>query len=281
MKIVYEVGLDDILAFQLHHERTRPTASWIAPVLFAPLLVTAAVLGWWGTVGLATGVAASWTAILSLYSGPSASAVHRNHAAGLYQGVVGRHELELAEGRLVERHECGEQTTKLERLHGIERTETHAFIRTSPLAAHVVPRAAVSEGDFDLFLEALSEAVVAAKPSPPAFPGCGGRAPLVLRADRRGAASGLALSVVLLAACAWGFWQGWSTGRFTEDSMGLVPVVCLTCAAGYLVLKLAGHALRLARRQLTDLGFSRLLRTTGGTALRRICHAEVARRPPG
>ncbi|MGL4554306.1 MAG: DNA cytosine methyltransferase, partial [Gemmataceae bacterium] len=37
----------------------------------------------------------------------------------------------------------------------------------------------------------------------------------------------------------------------------------------------------LVRRQLMDLGFSRLLRTTSGTARRRTCHAEEAHRPPG
>lgn len=71
---------------------------------------------------------------------------------GANKGIIGPHELEISDECLTERTAYNEQHSLWEGIERIEFSEGYAFIYTGPLMAHVIPKASVTEGDFDAFV---------------------------------------------------------------------------------------------------------------------------------
>jgi hypothetical protein len=74
--------------------------------------------------------------------------------------------MELTDSGLVYRTPAGESVRRLEALGRVAVTANYAFIYVSALSAIVVPRDAVTAGDFDQFIAAVAERVAAAKKGP-------------------------------------------------------------------------------------------------------------------
>lgn len=77
------------------------------------------------------------------------------YAEGLNRGLLGTHELELTEDGIIERSEVGEHKTTWQGIERIISTTEHTFVYVSALMAQVIPRNAVTEGDYDAFVDAL------------------------------------------------------------------------------------------------------------------------------
>ena len=84
---------------------------------------------------------------------------------GANKGMIGEHELEIDEQGLFERTAFNESRQSWACVERIERTETHAFIYISSMAAHVIPRDSATVGDFEPFVEKATEYWLAANPA--------------------------------------------------------------------------------------------------------------------
>ncbi len=169
MKIHYEVNLDDLVAWKVYHFDHSPAMKRSQA---SNALVPSAV---WLAIGVAGAIASHEPAMLLLpilavsgiwvLASPSylrwatVRQVRKLYAEGANKGTLGPHDLELADSRLIERTPVNEHSVLLESIEKVERTDTHTFVYLSAVLAHVVPRAAVGERDYEEFVHALEERV--------------------------------------------------------------------------------------------------------------------------
>jgi hypothetical protein len=73
-------------------------------------------------------------------------------------GVLGEHELQFDGAHLIERSPVSELTTRLEGIQKVVRTDQYTFVYLGAVAAHVIPRNRIEEGDFATFSAALAAA---------------------------------------------------------------------------------------------------------------------------
>src|SRR5947207_717272 len=125
MKIRYDLGIEDLVAFTCYHNDHSPavrrirlfvTLAGVAPFLVLPVLLAPRE---YRVIALAGGAAA---AAVIAYRMPGAYAraterqVRRLYGAWPREGIFGAHELELAPPRLLRRMPAGESATLLEAL---------------------------------------------------------------------------------------------------------------------------------------------------------------------
>lgn len=70
-------------------------------------------------------------------------------------GFSGQHVLRLDGDELREKGPTGTQDIKLSRIPRVDEDSKAVYIYVGPMAAHVIPRARVLEGDLDSFLNEL------------------------------------------------------------------------------------------------------------------------------
>ena len=171
MKLRYTVAMDDVLAlnhyFYRHSSTIRRTrlmlviglpgflmacevyqgvrgGSWTPHVIMLVLCVLLIpFLNWYFARGMRR----------------TAQRIYREYPT---KGLIGEHELAIDETGVTERTEMGEQMTRWAGVGRVETTPEYAFIFVGPAMAHVVPRATVSEGDFDSFITATKSHLQAA-----------------------------------------------------------------------------------------------------------------------
>jgi hypothetical protein len=79
----------------------------------------------------------------------------RLYTGGKNRGTVGWHCLEITETGLRETSETGVQEIRFEGIERIAESPSYVFIYVSALTAHVVPKAAVTDGDLAAFVGQL------------------------------------------------------------------------------------------------------------------------------
>jgi hypothetical protein len=82
--------------------------------------------------------------------------VHRLFREGENRGILGSHELELTATGLIERTAYNETATKLEAVERVVDAGEFTIIFLSAVSGHVIPRHAVTEGDYDHFAGAIA-----------------------------------------------------------------------------------------------------------------------------
>lgn len=148
MKIRYENSPEDLVAFNRHvwqrSSTLRRLLTWsrLSIALVTTLgSVYLAMKGrhWaWGTPLAIAGVICVWW-YPKVFAWCVDSAARRLFLERSHAGVLGPHELLLADHGLVEVSEIGSQTTVYQALELVETSE-HVFIHISSAQAHVIPR---------------------------------------------------------------------------------------------------------------------------------------------
>jgi hypothetical protein len=163
--IRYANTLEDLVAFHRYHWRYSNACRRQRAKATVALLSVALLGGWYAwylteSAGLALAIwayFAAYTAILRpwLVARGAERQVRRMYGEGSNVGILGGHELELTGGSLVERSDAGGSVTDLSAVEQVASTPEHTFIYTSAVSAHVIPRRAVCEGDYESFVAAL------------------------------------------------------------------------------------------------------------------------------
>jgi hypothetical protein len=167
MKIRYSNTIDDVVAFARYHaarsqsmQLLMAVVRWVLPAMMAILAGLSLLQGAWASV--------AWClvpAILLFIVAPwiPGLAARLSYREGKNKGVFGPHELELVPPNLIERSLVSEQRTWLGAVEHVGTTATHAFLFVSANSAHVIPKASVTDGDYEGFVQAVKEEVEKAK----------------------------------------------------------------------------------------------------------------------
>jgi hypothetical protein len=162
MKIRYTNTIEDFVAFNWYHVRHSPTSrrsialgTWGVPAAALFAGATSAVVEESPLALLPTAVFALLWAVTFPLVFPLGlkRQVRRMYRLGQNRGALGPRELELAGDRLVERTPYGEQSVLLPAVEKVVPTDNYTFIYISAVAAHVIPRDAVTEGDYSAFVD--------------------------------------------------------------------------------------------------------------------------------
>src|SRR6266702_4023269 len=76
---------------------------------------------------------------------------------GMNKNLLCMHELELTHDMLLEKTPFRESATALESIERVVTTDRYTFIYLSAMAALIIPRTSVAEGDYDAFVDALRD----------------------------------------------------------------------------------------------------------------------------
>ncbi len=164
MILKYDTTLEDVVAFNRYHSANSPyirKIKLLSVILMAALLIFGSLL-----VPLPGEVSRSFVVVSAVvFSGLSAVAFNyffvaalerqarRLYGEGMNRGTFGQHELEIDDDGIVERTKYNETRNSWRGVERIAETEKHAFIYVSSMAAHVIPKRSVSEGDPEAFIE--------------------------------------------------------------------------------------------------------------------------------
>lgn len=168
MKIKYKVDISDIVAFNQFHLDTSPLVrkQRIKMLIFAAFV--------YGSVALLMGSGKHSIYNMSVFvivyacflfwylrfgRKVSLKRIKQIYASGKNTGTFGEHELELLPNGIREVTSANEHITKFEGIERVEATETHVFVFFSSLSAYVIPKAKVTEGDLNTFVDALKQRV--------------------------------------------------------------------------------------------------------------------------
>ncbi len=172
MKIRYENTVDDFVALALFHQEHSPTARrararamwFLAAIILALTTLMAIATAKSGIITVTVGVTAmlvtAGTGFLYLprrFRNHLERQVRRMYnTEGENKSVLGAHELELIGNELVSRTTYTESRMRLEAIERVMASSTHTFIFVSATTAHVIPHDAVSEGNPEIFADAVS-----------------------------------------------------------------------------------------------------------------------------
>jgi hypothetical protein len=167
MKIAYSTTLDDIVAFNRYHYAHSPTIRqmkvlWICSTNFLLLALGEACIIFFDA-------SFDWVPVLLVPIGlmvlfqwwyyPRALARNARKllGEGKNKGLIGPRELELTDTGLMSRNDIGMSFVVFAAIEKIGVDSKHLFIYINALTAHVVPADAVTEGDYQQFMEALEK----------------------------------------------------------------------------------------------------------------------------
>ena len=168
MKLRYTNTTEDYIAFQKYHQKTNPLLKRFYRLSLAILILfvlVTQVMARHQELGLANSIFIG--IILAFLSGifflvfckVSTFFLRRMSARSMLKGEKQRflceHVLEITDTELVEKTDIGMITTKLSAIENVCDTEGYTFIYISPQAAHVLPEARISEGDYRDFVAHL------------------------------------------------------------------------------------------------------------------------------
>lgn len=181
MKLRYSNTIEDVVAFGRYHRKhsrthrlIRLVLGWVVPGMLILLALTYLPVSLGSFLFFLIPVAFVLVLVHVVYEPLNGLMIRASLREGDNKGLLGPHELELCPPNLTERNLVGESTRWLGAVEKIGTTATHAFIFVGALEAHVVPRAAVTDGDYDAFVRALEQEMEKARrgrPAPPAWLG--------------------------------------------------------------------------------------------------------------
>ncbi|HEV58820.1 MAG TPA: YcxB family protein [Phycisphaerales bacterium] len=166
MTLIYTVEISDLVAFNQYYmahsgvikARRHKTVGFMFTVFcglgglisiqersVVPLLIC-------------TGIACAWSAWFLMRSGKlSVKQIARLYDPQKDKGTLCRHELEVGEDGLIHRTPVSASRMRFQGITEVVRTNGHAFIFVGSMSGHVIPRSRIIEGDFEAFMQALSE----------------------------------------------------------------------------------------------------------------------------
>jgi hypothetical protein len=183
MKTRYEQTLQDLIAFNRFHFAHSPAlrfqraanalAAWSVPIalliLFLPSIAqlarekdreefTIMFIALSILAGIAALISVAWVWLIRRVNAWSFDRrIGRMLREGANKAVLGPHELELTDARLIERSAYSEMATNLEAVERVVNTGEHAFIYFGSMTTYVVPRG-ITDGDYTGFIEAVVQA---------------------------------------------------------------------------------------------------------------------------
>ena len=170
MKIRYGNTVKDIVAFGGNVCAESPTirrkmlvSMVLAGVFTLLLFVTMAIIlpSMAMLVGGIIGAPISMWMASSLFRDRVQASFRKIYSEDANKRLLGERELELTETSLRAKSQYGEGTLLLDAVEKVISTEKHTFIYVGTADAFVIPRAAVTEGDYDAFVEAVRQRVEA------------------------------------------------------------------------------------------------------------------------
>jgi hypothetical protein len=175
MRIRYENTVEDLVAFTQYQYAHTPSARRALRVLQCLAVVAALcpaafrevdgrVPPHWAISVIIAVVAALATPVVCRWA--VARQTRRMYGGAASPGVVGPHELELIGDELVERTPVNEMRTALRAVGRVVTEGGYTFIYLTAVMTHVVPHAAVTEGDLQAFMEALKQQLPAERAEP-------------------------------------------------------------------------------------------------------------------
>ena len=177
MKLAYTVALEDMVAFNDYHwqhspfaRRTRTKLAIYTPLSIVIVLgLMSLVIGSWIYLVMGVIVAAISAAITpSRFRKHMRRAAEKCYTEGQNKGLIGRHEIEITGDGISEKNPTGSNSTCWAGIERVEQNPTHGFIYVSSNAAHVIPIASVTEGDFQEFMQVMRARCDKNNPQPPA-----------------------------------------------------------------------------------------------------------------
>ena len=162
----FSLGVDDFLAFQQFHVRNSPSQR--------NLLYFSAIVGLIVAIYLTSDVFARipiWLSfillILNLFFAIFVAKIvfhrlirfylRRMLSEGSQEGLLGLHELEIANGFLIERTAVNEHRHLLSKIDRIVESDEYVFVYISSLQAHVIPKRRIEHGDLYAFSQRLRD----------------------------------------------------------------------------------------------------------------------------
>lgn len=171
MKIRFETTIDDVVVLNRYHATHSPTSVralriWQGMPLILGLLATTVLTLFTGSPESAIGcgitsivLGGAWVLVAPyVYHAKVARTVRAAMSEATNNGTIGPHELELTDGGLVHRNSYVESRVNYSILEPVV-TDGYTFIYMNALAAHLIPHAAVTEGDAEAFVTALRQKI--------------------------------------------------------------------------------------------------------------------------
>lgn len=164
LEIEYEVTLEDVTSFALHHHRTSPELKQRRRLLrlgmSSLLVVTATVVGavakapLLGMVGLVFALAFYWM-FPRRYERGLRETVARMYAEGKNREVLGPTKLTLDDHAIIETAPNRVARTEWRMVEGLAETETHVFVYVTGSTALVVPRRDIDGETMERFIQTV------------------------------------------------------------------------------------------------------------------------------
>jgi hypothetical protein len=162
MQVQYQLTIDDLVAFNLHHTRTSQASRRRIrrSQVYGVITVLIVVLLWprWG-LGLRAAFFVGYSLFL-LFGFPAYYrwSVRRNakklYSGGGDKGALGNHIVSIDEGGVTEVSDVGDSRTTWGGIEKVEEDEAYIFVYTGSVQAHVIPkRAFLSDDEAAEFLE--------------------------------------------------------------------------------------------------------------------------------
>ena len=181
MKLTYSVTIDDLIIFNEYHsehspfvQRARRKYRLLSPLsMFFVFSLVGFVTKSWTYPIVGAVVAIAYAAMAPRrFRKQIRNAAEHCYKEGENKGLFGVHSLEILDAELLETNPSGNQSIKWAGIERVVSTPTHGYIYVSSNAAHVVPRASVTEGDFDAFMAAVLDRSTKQNPQQagPAYP---------------------------------------------------------------------------------------------------------------
>lgn len=172
MKLHYRLTLEDVVAFNRYHFAHSPLMKRNRMLGILVHIMVLLMVGIIGSILLQEAlilIPALILLALSVFLHVPRQIRHfdkqvrKFYQEGSNKSLLGDKELELTETTLIETTTFGETRKNLYAIEKVVATDEYAFIYVSAVGAHIIPRAAVSKGDFDAFLATLQDRVLAVK----------------------------------------------------------------------------------------------------------------------
>jgi hypothetical protein len=185
MMIRYDNSIDDMVAFNRYHFLHSPAfrtqrVMYVILGLMIPIGLIGASIAFMGStlfegdlaertasafmllvlLGIAGSLSVAWLWLFrQVVLNSLENQVRRVFRQGANKGAFGNHELELTETSLIERTAFNETATKLEAIERLVDAGNLTLIYFGSLTAYVIPRHAVTEGDYDHFVGAVAHRI--------------------------------------------------------------------------------------------------------------------------
>jgi hypothetical protein len=161
----YELNFEDMMEFnKFHLRKSFRFWRWIAIIVCLMVIVSLGLKRDWSLEiqNLLGSIAVGCVVFIALSKGPALNwlikiQIKRRYGVEGYPGIFGSHKMTVSDKGIFEESEVGEQRVNWNGIFKIESSDTHTYIYIGPTMAHVIPKFAIHEGDYDTFVAQAKE----------------------------------------------------------------------------------------------------------------------------